>query len=508
MGSGDHRCEWREKAESLEAQLAAAAARLGEATNTITALSERVTSLQSTVEKLQRHVYGQRSEKMPRVSDEIRDASTAEADREAALEKRRANAAKKRELPMRRIEHKIPEERKVCPKCGGHDFTPLGEGKLTEVYELVPARIERQLHVQEKARCRCGETIITADPPAKVFDKTRFGPTFMAQVAVSKCADSIPLYRQAKAYRRAGVPVDDSTLGDLFHRTAELLAPLYVRLLELVPKIEIVLADETTMRVLATKKTRTAWMWSFIARDQAEKEIIAYVYSKSRSGETPVRVLADTIGKLLVDGYSAYNKVTVPGGRERAGCMAHLRRKFFDAQSTAPETARKAMDFILEIYRVERAALDNEILGAAEHLALRQTRSKPVMDEFKAWLEAEQPRHLPNGPMGEAIRYALNQWDALTLFLKDAHLPVDNNASENALRICALGRKNFLFVGHDAAGENLSALYSLIATCEVNGVNPVEYIADVLMRVQSHPASRIDEILPHNWTPPRPEPPA
>ncbi len=186
------------------------------------------------------------------------------------------------------------------------------------------------------------------------------------------------------------------------------------------------------MRVLAKKKTRTAWIWSFIARDEAKKELIAYVYSKSRSGETPVRVLADTIGKLLVDGYSAYNKVTVPGDRERAGCMAHLRRNFFEAQSTAPAAARKAMDFILEIYRVERAALDNEILGGAEHLALRQTRSKPVMEEFKAWLEAEQPRHLPTGPMGEAIRYALNQWDALTLFMSDAHLPVDNNASHAA----------------------------------------------------------------------------
>jgi transposase len=508
MGGEDHRCEWREKAERLETLLASATARLGEATDTITTLSERVASLQSTVEKLQRHVFGQRSEKMPRVSDEIRDASAAAAAREAALQKRQENAAKKRELPTRRIEHKVPDDRKVCPKCGGRDFTPLGEGKVTELYELVPARIERQLHVQEKVRCRCGETIITADTPPKVFDKTRFGPTFMAQVVVSKCADSIPLYRQAKAYRRSGVPVDDSTLGDLFHRTAETVAPLYTRLLELVPAIEIVLADETTMRVLAKGKTRTAWIWSFIARDQAEREIIAYVYSKSRSGETPVRVLADTMGKLLVDGYSAYNKVTVPGGRERAGCLAHLRRKFFDAQSNAPEAARKAMNFILEVYRVERAALDNEILGTPEHLAMRQSRSRVVMDEFRAWLDAEKPRHLPNGPMGEAIKYAINQWDALTLFLSDAHLPVDNNASENALRVCALGRKNFLFVGHDEAGANLAGLYSLIATCEANGVNPVDYLADVLIRVQTHPASRIDDLLPHNWTPLRPEPSA
>jgi transposase len=509
MGGGvEHQCEWREKAESLEALLSTATARLGEATDTITALNERVTKLQSTVEKLQRHVFGQRSEKMPRVSDEIRDASNAEAEREAELQKRRENAAKKRELPTRRIEHKVPEDRKVCPKCGGHDFTPLGEGKVTELYELVLARVERQLHVQEKVRCRCGETIITADVPPKVFDKTRFGPTFMAQAVVSKCADSIPLYRQAKAYRRAGVPVDDSTLGDLFHQSAHTVAPLYTRLLELVPEIGIVLADETTMRVLAKKKTRTAWIWSFIAHDQADKEIIAYVYSQSRSGETPVRVLGNSTGKLLVDGYSAYNKVTVPGGRERAGCLAHLRRKFFEAQSTAPEAARKAMDFILEVYKLERTARDNKILGTPEHLAMRQSRSRLAMEEFRAWLDGEQPRHLPNGPMGEAIKYAINQWDALTLFLSDSKLAVDNNASEAALRICALGRKNFLFVGNDEAGENLAGLYSLIATCEVNGVNPVDYLADVLIRVQTHPASRIDELLPHNWTPPRPQPSA
>jgi transposase len=181
---------------------------------------------------LQRQVFGQRSEKMPPVAKAIRDFARAEADRIAALRIRRENAEKKRQLVTRKIEHKAREDQKTCPKCGGHDFSRLGGGETTEVYELVPARVERQVHVQEKLRCRCGETIITADAPAKVFDKTRFGPTFMAQVVVSKCADSIPLYRQAKAYRRAGVPVDDSTLGDLFHRTAETASPLYTRLLD------------------------------------------------------------------------------------------------------------------------------------------------------------------------------------------------------------------------------------------------------------------------------------
>jgi transposase len=485
----EHRCEWRDRAEKLEAEVA---------------------SLRASLEVLQRHVFGKRSEKMPRVADELRDEVDPEAARQAAQDVREENAALRRQLGTRRIEHRVPEARKVCPKCGGREFTPLGEGKLTELFELVAARVERQLHVQEKLRCRCGEGILTADPPEKVFDRTRFGPTFMAQVAVAKCADAIPLYRQAKAWRRAGVPVNDSTLGELFHRSAEVVTPIYQRLLELVAQDPLVLADETTMRVQAKKKTRTAWIWDFLGRDPAdpEKELITYVYSSSRSGETPARVLDGTAGALLVDGYQGYNGVTLPGGRERAGCLAHTRRKFFDARSTAPAAAEEAMRLILEPYRIERHAAEAGILGTPEHLALRREQSRPAMDALHAWLVAEQPKHLPSGPMGKAISYALNQWDALTLFTTDAAIPLDNNASERALRICALGRKNFLFVGHDVAGENLATLYSLISTCEVNGVNPVQYLADVLIRVQSHPASKIDELLPHRWKPPEPGPSA
>ncbi len=459
---------------------------------------ERVAQLEQTVASLQRHIFGKRSEKMPSVASELQKAGAITTDAEETLAKRRDAARKKRTLPSREIHHPVREEQKNCPKCGGREFTPLGDGKVTEVYELIPARFERQLHIQEKLRCRCGETILTADGAPKVYDKARYGPGFLAHVVVSKCADSIPLYRQAKRYRREGVPIDRSTLLDLFHRTAELLSPLVARLLALVAEREIVLADETTLRVQAKQKTRIAWLWSFIARDEFDKELVAYVFSKSRSGETPARVLEGTIGKLVVDGYTGYNRVTLPGARERAGCLAHLRRKFFDARNFSP-AAHRVLDLILEIYKVERAALDQEILGTPAHLAMRQARSRQVMDELKVLLLAEQPKHLPKGPMGEAVGYALSQWNALTLFLTDARLPIDNNASERALRIAALGRKNFLFVGHNEAGENLAGLYSLIATCEANGVNPIEYLTDVLIRVQTHPASRIDELLPHRW---------
>jgi transposase len=447
MGSGEHRCEWRDQAEDLAAQLGAAQATITEQAEIIqqqgealSKLGEQLSSVQASVEKLQRHAFGQRSEKMPPVAQAIRDPVRAESARISALQKRRENAEKKRQLVTRKIEHKVREDQKTCPKCGGHDFSRLGGGDTTELYDLVPGHVERQLHVQEKLRCHCGETIITADPPAKVYDKARFGPTFIAQVVVSKCADSLPLYRQAKAYRRAGVQVDDSTLGQLFHRAAEATKPLSDRLLQLVSEKEIVQADETTQRVQAKGKTRTAWLWSFIARDEAEKELISYVFSRSRSGETPLRVLGDTLGKLVADAYSGYNKVTLPGGRERAGCLAHLRRKFFDAQSTAPELAKIAMDYILDVYRIERAALDADLLGTPEHLAMRQTQSSVVMEAFKAWLDLEEAQQLPKSPIGEAIGYALSQWDALTLFLTDPHLPIDNNASERALRVAALGR--------------------------------------------------------------------
>jgi transposase len=502
MGVGDHDCEWRDRAEKLAAELADE--RAGRA-----ALSEEVSRLAAIVEKLQRHAFGKRSEKIPPVGDELRRAGVP-SDPAAALEKRRANAEKKRTVVTREIHHKVPDDQKTCPKCGGHDFTPLGNGKITELYDLLPAIIERQLHVQEKLRCRCGETILTAPGAARVFDKARYGPSFIAHVVVSKIADAIPLHRLAKQFQRSGVPLHRSTLVDLFDQCARSVEPLYVRLLELVPTIEIVHGDETTMRVLAKGKTRTSWLWTFLGNEKAsacaEKPIIAYVYSNSRSGETPARVLGNSTGMLVADKYSGYNKVTTPGGRVRVGCLAHVRRKFFDALSSAPE-AQRAMDFIIKVYKVERAAHGAGIAGSPQHLEMRQARSRQVIDDFKAWLEAEQPRHLPKEPMGEAIGYALGQWDALTRFLADARIPVDNNPSERALRAAALGRKNWLFVGHDESGENVAGLFSLVATCEANGVNPTQYLADVLLRVQTHPATRIDELLPQNWKPPTPKPP-
>jgi transposase len=219
-------------------------------------------------------------------------------------------------------------------------------------------------------------------------------------------------------------------------------------------------------------------------------------------------VLANTTGKLLTDAYSGYDKATVPGSREQAGCMAHLRRKFFEAIGTTPEAARKGMDLIVDLYRVESIAIGNGVHGTPAHPKLRMDHCEPTTIEMKLWLGQEHANHPQKSPIGEAMRYALSQRDALSLSLTDHRLPIDHNASERPLQVAALGRKNFLFVGHDPAGENLAGLYSLVAACEAKGVNPVAYFADILMRVQTHPASGIDEILPHSWAQPEVKPSA
>jgi transposase len=256
---------------------------------------------------------------------------------------------------------------------------------------------------------------------------------------------------------------------------------------------DYVRADETPQRVLAKGKTRRAYVWTF-----RTENLVAYVHAHGRGGETPRQVLGGTSGYLQVDGYTGYNSVTLPDGRVRVGCWAHVRRKFHDALTTAPE-ARKALELILDLYRIEAQVEADGVVGTDEHFRRRATESAAVLTQLWRWMDEELPKHLPKGPLGEAIRYAQGQRTALCRFVEDARLELDNNASERALRGVALGRKNYLFVGNDEAGENLAGLMSLLATCEANGVNPEQYLADVLIRVNDHPAAALDDLLPHRW---------
>ncbi|WP_237078900.1 IS66 family transposase [Myxococcus xanthus] len=404
----EHHCPWREEAEELR---------------------ERLTSLEARVEKLTRSVFGKKSEKLPPVEEELRRNAPADTEQAAAaaLKRRRERAEVKKALPSRTVLHPVPEELRRCPRCQGTDFTPLGPGRASVLYEYVPGYFEKQVHVRQTLLCACAEGVITAEGPPRVAEKTGYGPGLIAQLVTAKCADSMPLYRLEKSLARDGVPVARSTLTDLFHRAATELAPITECLLARVAEQEVVQGDETPMKVQAPEKTRTGYLWTFLAEeDTTQDALIAYCFSPTRAGTTPAEVLGGTQGALVVDAYTGYNRVTTPEGRTRVGCWAHVRRRFFEALPNP--AAQEALRLILALYRVEAAVKEAGLTRTATHLALRQAQSAAAPEALHAWLEQNKPLHPPRGPLGGAIAYALSQWDALTRFIEDVRLPLDNNA--------------------------------------------------------------------------------
>jgi len=464
-------------------------------------LANRLAKLEHENAQLKKAVLGSRSErsKMPRIK------TGAPTTPEEQLKTRQERAAAKAQTPTVRVDHKVPDHERRCTVCGNTKLDPLGDGKKTGVFEFVPARFVRVEHVQEVLRCRCNGFVVTAPGAPKVVEKGQYGASFLAHLAVAKCADHTPIYRLEKAFHRQGVPIARSTMNELLHRASTILAPLWSRLLDVVRVRPVVAADETRLRLVRDKsgKTKNGFVWTFGACDAEGGLDVAYVFAEDRSGATPKKLLEGTKGVLLVDGYSGYNIVDEVSTRRRAACHAHLRRYFHEALPTAP-IAQEMLDLVAELYIAEHAADAQGLVGASK-LEFRRQRAGPIRDRMRAWLTAQKERHPPKSPIAAAIRYAENQWEELGVFLDDVRVPLDNNGSERALRRVALGRKNYLFVHDSDAGASLAGLYSLVATCEARAINPFEYLADVLARVQDHPAGAIDELLPAAWATARSE---
>jgi len=480
----------------------------------------KLEALESQNAKFRKMIFGRRSEKLPPISSEVRKAveeeefpldlpadATDDEVKEARTTQRRKRGRKKSETARakrRKALDKLPvvhERVEVTPDqlpegMTLDDFRPLGDDEVVRRIEHVREHLVVVEYHLPKLVQKGGDLIVQARTPPNVIEGGAWGPSVYAQVVVSKCCDSMPLYRQERTLGRGGFAVARSVLCGLFHRAANVLEPIYARLLDLVRLDPYVQADETRLRVAEPHKARTGWIWTLLC-----DEIVAYVFSETRAAETPNHLLAGTVGNLVTDGYSGYNDVVGEGKRSRVGCWAHARRKFYEALSTAPE-ARELLDKIVALYRVEHDAAEAGVLTTEAHGILREERSRGIVSEIEAWVDARKGATPPKSPLGVALGYAKNQRKALRKFLSDPKLPLDNNTSERALRIIAVGRKNFLFVGHKEGGRNLAILQTVCSTCLLHGVNPYEYIRDVAVRVSSHPASRLDELLPMNWVPP------
>ncbi len=469
---------------------------IAQLTSTLVEQSATIQKLTAEISELKRLLFGPSRERVIPVERELRSRGktsklTPEQRQTRRREKRREQKQARESLPVEDVIHTLD----ACPACGSVALAAIAE-KVNDEFEFVPAHYKRLRHRRETKRCTSCDTVSTAPGPDRVVDGGHYGPGLYAHAVVSKCADSIPIHRLAKSFERNGIPMSRTTLNALFHRAAELLRPIEQRILALVAESSRVNADETPIRIQAPGKCRTGYVWTFIA-----DRLVAYVFAATRSGSVPETILGQTQGTLQVDGYSGYNVVCIPNGRDRVACFAHVRRKFFAALDSAPE-AREALDFILKLYEVEYLAAERGITGTPEHTMLRKSQMAPIFQKFRLWLQDQSPHHLPKSNMGRAIQYAQNQWNELEKVLEDAKLRLDNNIAENALRIVALGRKNFLFVGNEEAGRNLATLQTIVSTCNANDVNPEDYIRDVLIRVQNTPSSKIDSLLPANWIKP------
>jgi transposase len=398
-------------------------------------------------------------------------------------------------LPRVDRHHEIEQTHCAC----GQAFRRIGQ-EVSEQLDCVPAQFFVLRHIRGKYACACCQTIQAAPMPAQMIDKGIPAAGLLAQVVVAKHDDHLPLYRQTEIYARSGVHIARSSMAQWIGICGVRLAPLADALKTFILGHGVIHADETPVSLLAPGhgKTRRAYVWVYRTTNFAPQRAVLFDFCANRSGEHPRRVLNDFSGTLVTDDYSGYHALHARG-ITAAFCMAHARRKLFEAhQLNGSQIAGQAVTLIAKLYEIEREARD---LEHQERLLLRQQRSKPIADALHCWLTAKRQVLAKADATAKAIDYALSNWRALTRFLDDGHVPIDNNAAENSVRPLCVGRKNWLFVGSQQAGERAAVVMSLIESAKLNGHDPWAYLKDVFERLPTLKHRDLAQLLPHNWRP-------
>ena len=401
-------------------------------------------------------------------------------------------------LPRQRVVHDLGEGARQCPQCQG-ELKRLGE-EVSERLEYVPASLVVIEEVCQKYACPKGCTVVTAEKPTAPIEKGLAGPGLLAQVAVSKYGDHLPLHRQADIFRRQGVEISRQTMGDWMRACADLARPLYELMKQGVLGSKAVQTDDTPVPVLdpALPRTRTGRIWTYVGDD--DHPFTVYDYTPNRSRDGPEEFLKEFRGYLQADAYSGYDHFyqEPERGIVEVACWAHSRRRFFEAQSSDLMRSTVMLAYIRLLYDIEREARDRH-LDPDGRRALRQEKAQPILQDIRTYLEREHPLVLPKSPEGQAIAYTLSNWQALTRYCEDGDLEIDNNGAERSLRGVAVGRKNWMFYGSDQGGRTAAVLTSLIATCKRLHIDPFAYLRDIFERISSHPKKRLGELLPDEW---------
>jgi transposase len=409
---------------------------------------------------------------------------------------RRQFAIKALETVIERLE---PEE-KVCPHCG-KEKCEIGCEK-SERYEYIPAKVIRHELIRPKLACQCGQAGVSIAPlPPALILQGCADSSLVAQVILAKYVDHLPLYRQQQIFVRLGVHFPKSTLGDWVTQGASWLEPIVREMKRELLAGDYLQADETPVAVMdpdVKGKTAKGYLWVM----GLPGGNVVFEFHPGRGKAEAKKLLDGFKGYLQRDGYSAYSSLANEPGQKLipVGCWAHGRRKFIDAESEHPANAPPFITELRKLYLVEAVAREQQ-LGPEQRKALRQEKSKPVLEALLPELEQAVAQNLPQSPLGKAARYCLNEWTALTRYLEDGRLEIDNNLTENAIRPSAVGKKNWLFIGHPEAGWRSAVIYSIVVSCHRRHIDPAQYLADVLRRLPGMKQNQLSTLLPQNWKP-------
>jgi transposase len=502
-----------EEIRRLEAELDAQRQALSEQAEELDSRSARIEHLKLMVEKFRHMIFGRKSEKLvlklEQMEFELEEDETTQAEAEAISErvspgKEPKPRSERKPLPehLRREEVMHKPNSDCCPDCGG-GLRHFGDD-VSEQLEYVPESFKVIRHVRPKFACTGCDRVVEAPAPSRPIERGLAAPSLLAHVIVSKYADHLPLFRQSEIYARQGVEISRSTMAGWVGAASDLLGPLVDAIGRHVFAGRKLHADDTPMPVLApgNGKTRTGRLWTYVRDDRPAGEQAApavwFAYSEDRRGEHPRQHLKNFTGALQADAYAGFHHLYGNHIYE-AACWAHARRKFHDIHlAHASPTTTEALARIGALY-----AIEDEVRGKPVDLRLsvRQARAKPLLDDLRKWMEKALRSLSSKSETAAAIRYALSRWRALTRYTDDGLLEIDNSAAERALRAVALGRKNFLFAGSDHGGERAAAMYTLIGSAKLNGLDPELYLRTVLAQIADHPISQIQDLLPWNLAP-------
>jgi transposase len=480
-------------------------------------LQEEHAELAETLALLRRYIFGPRRERrvddpdqghlfdLPEFVPEPEPPTPTPADDAAPPRSHPARPGRRARLdhlPHIRIEHDLTEEEKTCSCCGGPKRR-IGEDESREL-EYIPARLEVKVHVLPKYACpKCRDGVASPPVPPKPTPGGMAGPGLVAFVVVSKFADHLPLYRLEDILMRHGVYLSRSTLCDWVRDAAAILDPLTALQRALVLQSPVIWTDDTPVTVLGGGQpgSSTGRFWVYLGDDGHPYSV--YDFSASRCRDGPVAFLEGYRGFLQADAYGGYDGIFLgsDGAIVEVACWAHARRKFYDARSNAPREANEILEWIRQLYDIEDRALART---AEERLALRRQESVPILDRIEARLEELSGRVLPKSALGKAVTYARNQWAALRVYASDGGLTIDNNVSERTLRLQAIGRKNWEFLGSAAAGPRAAVLFTILAGAKRHHLEPWAYLRDVLLRLSAG-ETELESLLPDRWAASHPE---